>query len=230
MSIVETSGLTRTYAMGGALVAALHDVSFSIEEGEYAAITGPSGSGKSTLLNLLGCLDTPTAGHYRLAGHDVSRMSDNELSEIRRDRIGFVFQSFNLIPKLTVLENIEVPLFYAGISGSERRRRARRMAELVGLGDRTGHRPSELSGGEMQRVAIARALAIAPVVILADEPTGNLDTQTGREILKLLTTIHGQGATLIVVTHDEQIGAEAERVIHLIDGRLVSDTVSDRSQ
>ena len=230
MSIVETSGLTRTYSMGGALVAALHDVSFSIEEGEYAAITGPSGSGKSTLLNLLGCLDTPTAGHYRLAGHDVSRMNDNELSEIRRDRIGFIFQSFNLIPRLTVLENIEVPLFYAGISGSERRRRARRMAELVGLGDRTGHRPSELSGGEMQRVAIARALSNDPVVILADEPTGNLDTQTGREILKLLTTIHGEGATLIVVTHDEHIGAEAERVIHLIDGRLVSDTVSDRSQ
>jgi len=224
MAIVEVSDLTKIYLMGDTVVEALSGVSLTIELGEYVAITGPSGSGKSTLLSLLGCLDTPTAGRYLLAGEDVSELNDNALSEVRRDRIGFIFQSFNLIPNLSALENIELPLFYAGLSSRKSRERARQLAELVGLAHRLSHRPPELSGGERQRIAIARALANDPVLILADEPTGNLDTRTGREILALLEEVWRRGSTLAVVTHDEGIARKAQRIVHLTDGKIVSDT------
>jgi len=213
--------------MGEVEVQALREVSFDVSAGEYLAITGPSGSGKSTLLNLLGCLDRPTSGVYRLDGRDVSHLDDDALSDIRRGKIGFVFQSFNLIPRLTVVENIEMPLFYAGLPHSTRRQRALRIAEMVGLGARTRHRPSELSGGEMQRVAMARALVGEPVMILADEPTGNLDSKTGAEILGLIDQIWRGGATIITVTHDEQIATAAQRIIQLVDGELVRDTNSN---
>ncbi len=223
-NIVELQDVRKTYVMGPVRVEALREVSFAIEEGEYVAIMGPSGSGKSTLLNLLGCLDTATDGSYLLAGRNVSSLSDDALADMRRDSIGFVFQSFNLIPRLTVLENIGLPLFYAGISGAESRHRAKGLSELVGLGQRIAHRPSELSGGELQRVAIARALANQPVMILADEPTGNLDSRTGGDILALLDEIWQKGATLIVVTHDADIGDRAQRTIRLADGALREDT------
>ncbi|MDP6439441.1 MAG: ABC transporter ATP-binding protein [Candidatus Brocadiia bacterium] len=230
MNIVELQDVRKTYAMGPVQVEALRGVSFAIEEGEYVAIMGPSGSGKSTLLNLLGCLDTATDGSYLLAGRDVSFLSDDALADMRRDSIGFVFQSFNLIPRLTVLENIGLPLFYAGMSGGESRHRAEGLAELVGLGHRIRHRPSELSGGELQRVAIARALANRPVMILADEPTGNLDSRTGQDILALLDEIWKKGATLIVVTHDADIGDRAQRTIRLADGELREDTGAGRGR
>ena len=223
MQVVDIRDLGKAYLMGTVEVTALRGVTFAIEEGEYVAITGPSGSGKSTLLNLLGCLDTPTTGSYLLSGNDVSRQSDDALSDIRRDHIGFIFQSFNLIPRLTVLENIELPLFYAGLGGGECRRRAQGLAERVGLGHRTRHRPVELSGGERQRVAIARALVNEPDMVLADEPTGNLDTHTGKEIMGLLDEVWQQGATLVVVTHDPDVAARAARTVHLIDGELVGD-------
>jgi len=224
MTLVDIRELGKHYLMGEVTVRALRSVTFRIEQGEYVAITGPSGSGKSTLLNLLGCLDTPSQGHYLLEGRDVSRLNDNALSDTRRDRIGFIFQSYNLIPRLSVLENIELPLFYAGRRMSQCRKRAEDLAERVGLGHRLRHRPSELSGGEQQRVAIARALANDPAIVLADEPTGNLDTATGREILSLLQDVWKQGATMIMVTHDEAIARNARRIIHLTDGRVVSDT------
>ena len=230
MTIVDIQNLTRSYVMGEVLVHALRSVSFEIESGEYLAITGRSGSGKSTLLNLLGCLDQPSSGRYVLAGQDVSRLTDNELSEIRRHRIGFMFQSFNLIPRLTVLENIELPLVYAGISTEEREERVLGLAQAVGLGERVDHRPTELSGGEMQRVAIARALANRPVMILADEPTGNLDTKTGADILALLVKLWQEGTTIILVTHDIQIARNAPRVLQLQDGTLISDVRSPRTQ
>jgi len=224
MNIVEASDLTKVYRMGAVNVGALRGASFVIRAGEYVAITGPSGSGKSTLLNLLGCLDTPTSGTYRLAGRDVSELDDNELSEMRRAHIGFVFQSFNLIPRLSVLDNIGLPLLYCDVPASEAKARARRLADLVGLGDRLHHRPTELSGGEMQRVAIARALANDPLLILADEPTGNLDTRTGREIVALLQEVWQRGATLLVVTHEGSIARHARREIHLVDGKVARDT------
>ena len=223
MKIVEFQDVSKSYVMGTVRVDALCGVTFTIEEGEHVAITGPSGSGKSTLLNLLGCLDSPSSGLYLLGGQDVSNLDDNALSEVRRDRIGFVFQSFNLIPRLSVLENVEMPLFYAGLPVSERRQRAIQIAEMVGLGSRARHKPSELSGGECQRVAIARALANNPIIILADEPTGNLDTRTGAEILGLLREVWHKGATLIVVTHDEKIASQAPRRIHLTDGQVLKD-------
>jgi len=224
MTLVDVHDLGKHYLMGEVTVRALRSVTFRIEQGEYVAITGPSGSGKSTLLNLLGCLDTPSQGHYLLEGRDVSRLDDNALSDTRRERIGFIFQSYNLIPRLSVLENIELPLFYAGRRMSQCRERAKRLAERMGLGHRLGHRPSELSGGEQQRVAIARALANDPAIVLADEPTGNLDTATGAEILSVLHDVWKQGATMIMVTHDEAIARNARRIIHLTDGRVVSDT------
>ena len=226
MSIIAVHEMSKAYQMGPVTVEALRGVTFSIDEGEYVAVTGASGSGKSTLLNLLGCLDTPTSGRYSLAGRDVSGLSDNALSDMRRDRIGFIFQSFNLIPRLTVLENISLPLFYAGLSGAKAKRRAQELAEKVGLGRRILHRPTELSGGEKQRVAIARALANQPVMILADEPTGNLDSHTGQDIVALLHDIWQQGATLIVVTHDASIASCAARALRLADGELVEDTAS----
>ena len=226
MTIVDVEDLSKSYLMGEVIVNALRSVTFKIESGEYVAITGRSGSGKSTLLNLLGCLDQPTSGRYVLAGKDVSRLDDNELSEIRRHRIGFMFQSFNLIPRLTVLENIELPLVYAGLSTAEREERARGLAEAVGLAQRADHRPTELSGGELQRVAIARALANKPVMILADEPTGNLDTKTGASILELLVKLWQEGTTIIMVTHDMQIARHARRVIQLQDGMVIQDARS----
>ena len=226
MPLIELEDLHKEYAIGAVSVHALRAINLNMEEGEYVAIMGPSGSGKSTLLNILGCLDTPTAGRYLLGGRDVSTLDDNALSETRCRRLGFIFQSYNLIAQLSVLENIEVPLFYQGQSEGASRRKAQDLAEMVGLGDRAGHKPAELSGGERQRVAIARALANEPLVILADEPTGNLDSATGKEILGLLDELHRNGKTMIMVTHDETIAARAGRIIHLLDGRIESDRLN----
>ena len=221
--IVHLSGVHRSYRMGDETVHALRGVSFDVQPGEYVAIMGPSGCGKSTLLNLLGCLDRPSSGSYVLAGDDVSRLDDDALSTIRGTRLGFIFQSYNLIQQLSVLENIEVPLFYQGRDEDEAREVSRRLAERVGLGNRLGHKPPELSGGQQQRVAIARALANDPRLILADEATGNLDSHSGREILALFDELVAQGRTLIMVTHDTAIGERARRVIRLRDGLLESD-------
>jgi len=221
--LVSLRAIQKVYQVGHGEVRALRGVTLTIHRGEYVAIMGPSGSGKSTLLNLLSCLDRPSAGSYDLGGQAVSRMSDNELSDVRNHQIGFVFQSFNLIPQLTVLENIEVPMFYAGLPHAERRRRSSGLAELVGLGDRAAHRPTELSGGQQQRVACARALANDPLILLADEPTGNLDTQTSAEILDLLDDVHARGRTVLVVTHEGYVADRAGRTIRLRDGQVESD-------
>jgi len=222
--IAEVRELVKTYQMGATEVRALRGVTLSFEEGDYAAIVGPSGSGKSTLLNILGCLDIPTSGSYYLGGQDVSRLSDAQLSDLRSRRLGFIFQSYNLIQQLNVVENIEVPLYYQGWPERQSLERAVFLAGAVGLGNRLFHRPAELSGGQQQRVAIARALANDPLIILADEPTGNLDSATGREILNLLDRLNEQGKTLIVVTHDNKIAERARRVIRLADGMVVDDT------
>lgn len=221
MPIAEVRNLKKIYPMGEITVEALKGISLSFEEGDYVAIMGPSGSGKSTLLNLVGCLDRPSAGSYFLGGVDVSRLSDDALSEIRSERIGFVFQFYNLISQLSVVENIEVPLFYQGRSPHECRRRSLELVEIVGLGQRARHRQMELSGGEQQRVAIARALANDPLIILADEPTGNLDSATGEDILGLLDTLNRQGKTILMVTHDDKVAARAGRIVRLKDGHLV---------
>jgi len=218
--VVQTAGLSKTYYMGDQALTVLRDVNLEFRVGEYVAIMGPSGSGKSTLLNLLGCLDRPTQGRYAINGVDVARLNDDELSAIRARSIGFIFQSFNLIPQLTVLENIEVPLFYQSIGEGQSRRRARELSRKVGLGDRLKHRPTELSGGQQQRVAIARALATDPLIILADEPTGNLDSTSGKEILEILDKLHGLGKTIIMVTHDPQVARRTQRIIHMLDGRI----------
>jgi len=220
MSIVRTDNLCKSYQLGAFELTVLRGLDIHIEAGEYVAIMGPSGSGKSTLLNLLGCLDRPTSGHYYLGGEDVSRLDDDTLSSIRGARIGFIFQSYNLISQLNIIENIEVPMFYQGVSESESRRRAMELADRVGLSDRLEHRPFELSGGQQQRVAIARALANDPLIILGDEPTGNLDSKSGAEILAILDSLHQQGKTLIVVTHDDHVSHKAQRVIHMLDGRV----------
>jgi len=223
MSLAQLVNLRKVYQMAaGVEVVALRDVSLTLEEGEYLAIMGPSGSGKSTLLNLIGCLDRPSSGHYILGGEDVSGLSDSELSAVRGRRIGFVFQSFNLIPQLTALDNIEVPLFYQQIPRRERRRRSEELAERVGLGPRARHKPMELSGGEQQRVAIARALANDPLIILADEPTGNLDSRTGQEILAIFDDLSSRGRTLIIVTHDEFVGRRTHSIVRVADGLVVS--------
>ena len=220
MAIVAIENLSKVYQLGSLELRVLRDLDLSIEQGEYVAIMGPSGSGKSTLLNMIGCLDRPTSGNYFLGGQNVSELEDTQLSLIRGARIGFVFQSFNLINQLNVIENIGVPMYYQGRSERQSAERAKELAEMVGLGDRVEHRPSELSGGQQQRVAIARALANDPLIILADEPTGNLDSESGAEILKILVDLHKQGKTLIVVTHDRDIAASAERVVELLDGRI----------
>ncbi|MCX5684507.1 MAG: ABC transporter ATP-binding protein [Planctomycetota bacterium] len=221
--MAQLVNLRKVYQMAaGVEVVALRDVSLTVEEGEYLAIMGPSGSGKSTLLNLLGCLDRPSSGHYILGGEDVSGLSDSELSAVRGRRIGFVFQSFNLIPQLTALDNIEVPLFYQQVPRRERRRRSEELAERVGLGARARHKPMELSGGEQQRVAIARALANDPLIILADEPTGNLDSRTGQEILAIFDDLSSRGRTLIIVTHDESVGKRTHSIVRVADGLIVS--------
>ena len=221
--LVRLEDLWKVYHVGTTSVPALRGVSMSIDEGEYLAIMGPSGSGKSTMLNVLGCLDRPSGGHYWLGGQDVSALSDNQLSDVRNLRIGFVFQSFNLIQQLTILQNIEVPLFYQGLPSHQRHPRSRELAEMVGLADRAHHRPRELSGGQQQRVAIGRALANDPLILLADEPTGNLDTATSQEILALFDDLHARGRTIILVTHEEHVAAHTHRTIRLRDGRVESD-------
>lgn len=220
--IVELRDVWKTYQMGEVLVHALRGVSFAIHPGQMVAIMGPSGSGKSTILNLLGCLDRPTSGQYLLGGRDVSDLSDNELSEVRASRLGFVFQSYNLIPQLNVTDNIEIPLYYLGLSEHESYERAVDLAEQVGLGHRINHLPTELSGGQQQRVSIARALASDPLLLLADEPTGNLDTTTGGEILDLLKDLNDRGTTLVVVTHDPNVAELCEDILHLVDGKLAN--------
>jgi len=224
--IVQFDQVCKFYQMGLVTVEALRGVSFDIHAGEYVSIMGPSGCGKSTLLNLLGCLDRPTSGQYRLGGDDVSQMNDDTLSAVRGARLGFIFQSYNLIQQLTVVENIEVPLYYQGRPEEESRALAARYAERVGLGNRLTHKPFELSGGQQQRVAIARALVNDPLVILADEPTGNLDSISGVEILKIFDDLHEQGKTIILVTHDENVSRHARRAIALRDGLVESDVRS----
>ena len=219
--VVETTALHRVFVMGTSEVRALDGLDLRIERGEMVAIMGASGSGKSTLLYLLGCLDRPTEGSYRLMGQDVAELDDEQLSAIRNSMIGFVFQTFHLIPQLTVLENAEVPLFYRGMHRHDRRERAAALLEMVGLGDRMHHRPNELSGGQMQRVAIARALVNDPVLLLADEPTGNLDSHSGEEILNIFGKLHEAGRTIVVITHDSHIGERCERIVHLRDGKVV---------
>ncbi len=219
-SIAKLQDLHRHYHMGKTTVRALDGVSLDIRRGDYVAVMGRSGSGKSTLLNILGCLDRPTAGCYFLGDREVSQLDDNELSEVRGERIGFVFQSFNLIPQLSVLENLEVPLFYQGRVGQDSRSKAQELADRVGLGDRLHHRPSELSGGQQQRVAIARALMNDPLFLLADEATGNLDTSTEQEILEALDDLHRNGMTIVIVTHNPMVAIHAERTVWLADGKI----------
>jgi putative ABC transport system ATP-binding protein len=220
MTIVAMENVCKAYRLGSGEVSVLRGLNLSVREGEYVAIMGPSGSGKSTLLNLLGCLDRPTRGRYVLAGQDVSTLDDDRLSLIRGLHLGFVFQSYNLIAQLNVVENIEVPMYYRRVPAARSAARARELAGLVGLGARLTHRPCELSGGEQQRVAIARALTNDPVMILADEPTGNLDSESGAEIMHILEQLPQRGRTLIVVTHDEKVAARARRAIHLLDGKI----------
>ena len=224
--LVRLENIHKSYPMGSSSVHALDGVSFVIHEGEYVAIMGSSGSGKSTLLNLLGCLDRPTSGRYLLGGRDVSQLDDAQLSEIRGRHIGFVFQSFNLIPQLKVVANIEVPLVYQGMPRRQRHPRSRELATMVGLGDRLDHRPQELSGGEQQRVALARALANDPLLLLADEPTGNLDSRTSKDILDMVDELSGRGRTIIMVTHETHVADRAHRTIHVTDGRIDSDVVA----
>ena len=222
--VIQIRDLERSYVMGAETVHALRGVSLEIRRNEYVAIMGPSGSGKSTMMNLIGCLDTPSQGEYWLNGQEVSRMPDDALARVRNREIGFVFQTFNLLPRASALANVELPLVYAGVSARVRRERARTALTRVALGDRMDHRPNELSGGQRQRVAIARALVNEPAILLADEPTGNLDSTTSEEIMKVFESLHRQGQTIIMVTHEPDIAAHAERVIVLRDGRVASDT------
>jgi len=228
-SLIDARDLWRTYAMGAEEIHALRGVSFTIEAGEYLAVMGPSGSGKSTLMNLVGCLDTPTRGTYVLRGKVVSQMNDDELAAVRNREIGFVFQTFNLLPRATALHNVELPLVYAGVAKEERLQRARRALDMVDLGDRVSHRPNELSGGQRQRVAIARALVMGPSILLADEPTGNLDSATGEEIMRLFDRLHQEGHTIILVTHERDVAEHARRTIHIRDGQIESDTKNARA-
>lgn len=223
MSLIRVENLWKTYIMGEEKVQALRGVTVKIEKGEYVAIMGPSGSGKSTLMNLIGCLDTPTEGSYWLNDQPVAEMNDDQLARIRNKEIGFVFQTFNLLPRATSLHNVELPLIYNGTSREERDRMARKAMETVGLGDRMMHKPNELSGGQRQRVAVARALVNNPSIILADEPTGNLDSVTGKEIMKLISDLHERGNTIIVVTHELEIAQHADRILHILDGQVEKD-------
>lgn len=224
--IIDIKGITRDFPLGSEIVKVLKGIDLHINKGEYVALMGPSGSGKSTLMNLLGCLDTPTAGSYILNGKDVSQMSDDELAGIRNKEIGFVFQTFNLLPRTTALDNVALPMVYAGYKKPERNERATEVLTQVGLSDRMDHKPNQLSGGQRQRVAVARALVNRPSIILADEPTGNLDSKTSIEIMALFNEIHANGNTVILVTHEEDIAAHAHRIIRLRDGIIESDTVN----
>lgn len=222
MDVIRLEDVEKTYIMGKVKVHVLRGVNLSIEKGEYVAIMGPSGSGKSTLMNQIGALDRPTKGKVFIEGHDISKMSDNELAKIRRENIGFIFQQFNLIPRLTAIENVELPLWYAGIPKIKRIKRAAELLKLVGLGDRMKHRPTELSGGEMQRVCIARALANNPDIIMADEPTGNLDSKSSEDIMEILAKLNQEGRTIVMVTHEDEYAKRAERTIVIRDGKIVS--------
>ena len=226
-AVISTKDLTKTYIMGAAKVHALSGITLEIGRNEYVALMGPSGSGKSTLMNLIGCLDTPTSGEYWLNGSNVSTMEDGELAEVRNKEIGFVFQTFNLLPRLSALENVALPLVYGGVGKTARLKKAREVLDAVGLGDRVEHKPNELSGGQRQRVAIARALVNDPSIILADEPTGNLDTKTSIEIMGIFEEIHRNGNTVILVTHEPEISAHAHRAIRLRDGLVESDILND---
>lgn len=223
MSMIKITNLVKSYVMGDNVVHALNNISLNIEQKEFVAIVGPSGSGKSTLMNIIGCLDTATSGSYVLNGQEISSYNDNELSEYRNKTIGFIFQRFNLLSKLTALENVELPLIYQGISSKERRERAIEAITSVGLADRMDHRPVELSGGQQQRIAIARALVCRPSVILADEPTGALDSKTGIEVLNVLNELHQKGNTIVLITHDMNIAKKAKRMVKIMDGKIVSD-------
>ena len=225
-NVIETTDIAKTYVMGHEVINALVSVSIKIKRGEYVAFMGPSGSGKSTLMNIVGCLDTPSKGEYILNGQDVSRMSDNQLAEVRNQEIGFVFQSFNLLPRASALDNVALPLIYAGLNKRERTERALESLRAVGLADRASHRPNELSGGQRQRVAIARALVNNPSVLLADEPTGALDSKTSHEIMDLFEALYSKGNTIIMVTHEEDIARYAHRIVRLRDGLVESDEVN----
>lgn len=221
--LIEMTDVAKTYTTGGVEVKALSHINLQINKNEYVAIMGRSGSGKSTLMNIFGCLDTPTTGRYLFGGNDIQKLNDNQLSEIRNKKIGFVFQSFNLLPRVSALKNTELPLVYSGIPPAERLQRAAEALDHVGLGDRLQHKPSELSGGQRQRIAIARALVTQPALILADEPTGNLDSKTGEEIMALIQVLHQKGNTVIMVTHEQYIAEHAARIIRLKDGQIESD-------
>jgi putative ABC transport system ATP-binding protein len=227
-ALIRIRGLTRKYTMGDTSINALDGVDLDIYANEFVAIMGPSGSGKTTLMNMIGCLDSPTAGQYELNGVEVSRMRDSKLAQVRNREIGFVFQTFNLLARATALHNVELPLIYAGLKKKERINRAREALEEVGLSERATHRPGEMSGGQRQRVAVARALVTQPSILLADEPTGNLDSKTGHEIMALFDTLHARGQTILLVTHEADIAAHAQREIHLLDGDIASDTGSRR--
>lgn len=225
--LIKTIEISKIYQVGQEKIKALDGIDLSVEENEYLAVMGPSGSGKSTLMNLLGCLDTPTSGSYILNGIEVAKLNDDELAEIRNKEIGFVFQTFNLLPRATALHNVELPLIYSNISRKKRKELALQALEKVGLADRVNHRPSELSGGQRQRVAIARGLVNQPSILFADEPTGNLDSKTGEEILVLFNDLHKMGNTIVIVTHEEYIARRAERIVRLLDGKIVSDEGSN---
>ncbi len=230
MSLLELKNIGKKYKIGTEVINALHHIDLKINKGEYVALMGPSGSGKSTLMNIVGCLDTPSEGEYFLNGKEVSKMSENELAEIRNKEIGFIFQTFNLVPRSNALDNVALPLVYAGIKKVERIRRAQKTLSDVGLGDRITHKPNELSGGQRQRVAVARALVNNPSIILADEPTGNLDSKTSEEIMILFREIHDLGNTIIVVTHEEEIAQHALRIVRIKDGRIESDYANAKSK
>jgi len=221
--MIQITNMVKAYKMGDSVINALNNVSLHIKKHEFVAIIGPSGSGKSTLMNMIGCLDTPTSGTYRLDGQEIIELNDNQLAEIRNFKIGFIFQGFNLLQKLSAIENVELPLIYQGVGSKQRMERSKKALEMVGLEDRVHHKPTELSGGQQQRVAIARALVSNPPIILADEPTGNLDTKSGTEIMKILKELHKLGNTIVLITHDNNVASQAQRMVRIQDGQIIED-------